>query len=264
MLLKPESEIAFTGGAWFSSSFIYKVDHSQDFDSVNGASSRFYERWDSSQNVFSTKHGFEIKYMLDSGVVKNKMLIRTGDNTSPLYFSVNSDVGNQLTEFWVESGDVIRGFGALNSTSSSFQFTCFDEMLYRSDGNDYESSIEFDVASNSMKYVVGGNFPTAINSGSTEGITIRRESFGGLVSMYWRSHVQGTQTIGYVSRDGYTGTWTVHHPTSNANIISWVIVGTAAEEAAANPPPDDPPENDPPPTPVFVPRSARRGNLNFW
>jgi hypothetical protein len=26
----------------------------------------------------------------------------------------------------------------------------------------------------------------------------------------------------------------------------------------------DPPENDPPPTPVFVPRSTRRGNLNFW
>ena len=34
--------------------------------------------------------------------------------------------------------------------------------------------------------------------------------------------------------------------------------------AANNPPDDDPPENDPPPTPVFVPRSARRGNLNFW
>jgi hypothetical protein len=31
-----------------------------------------------------------------------------------------------------------------------------------------------------------------------------------------------------------------------------------------DPPDDDPPENDPPPTPVFVPRSARRGNLNFW
>ena len=34
--------------------------------------------------------------------------------------------------------------------------------------------------------------------------------------------------------------------------------------ATNNPPDDDPPENDPPPTPVFVPRSARRGNLNFW
>lgn len=31
-----------------------------------------------------------------------------------------------------------------------------------------------------------------------------------------------------------------------------------------DPPDDDPPENDPPPTPVFVPRSSRRGNLNFW
>jgi hypothetical protein len=52
-------------------------------------------------------------------------------------------------------------------------------------------------------------------------------------------------------------------------LLAKYLKPTVASWISTGPPPNtnsnsDPPENDPPPTPVFVPRSARRGNLNFW
>ena len=246
MVLKPESEIAFTGGSWYGNDYLYKVDHSQDFDSVNGASARFYERWSNVLNAFSTKHGFEVKYILDSGFVRNKIYIRSQGNTNPVYWSVNSNVGSGLTEFFVEVGDVIRGFQNLNDTDITFQFTCFEEMLYRPEFQDYAASIEFDTVTNSIKYVMGSSW---------EGVYVQQQSSSYLHNYQIPVLDPGDPTYtGYLSFqpdlfDSFDGTWSLR---SYSQTIASVVVA------------NDPPENDPPPTPVFVPRSSRRGNLNFW
>jgi hypothetical protein len=86
-------------------------------------------------------------------------------------------------------------------------------------------------------------------------------------------HIQGTptnETFVPTTAGIYQLEKVQSNPTSYTTYDTAEVSQAQLDFYAANnppdddPPDDDPPENDPPPTPVFVPRSARRGNLNFW
>lgn len=255
MVLKPESEISFTGGDWLND-YEYRIDTNQNIDSVNGASSRFYELW---YKVPSQPHslsslGIEIQYVLDGGVVKNRLIVRSYGNELPVYLSVNNDVAtDNITNFLIEAGDIVRGFAYLNIADAGylFQFTAFPEMLYRPEFEDYTASIEFDVPSNSIKYIVG----------SSHQITFVRQTSSTYLHNYQIPQLNpGDPTYtGYLIFqpdffDSYDGTWELRTASGVGSVLATVVLTSVVT----------PPEDDPPPSPIYVPLSRRGGSLNFW
>jgi hypothetical protein len=256
MVLKPEANIPFSGGDWIIP-FYYGIDTTQNIDTVSGISSRFYELRNQSNDsvVQQGQHGIQIQYVLDGqGVVKNRLIIHSSNNEYPTRLSVNNIVPQIGTEFWIESGDIVRGYGATDDTHIWFEFICFTEMLYRAENVDYSKSIEFDTVTNSIKYVVGFSWG---------GVFVQQQSTSNL--LYYHNYSvpntegSGSTYTGYITFDpeffdSFDGTWSLR---SYSQTISSVVVA------------NDPPENDPPSSPVFVPPvfirgSGRRGNLNFW